>query len=437
MSEESRRAHLLHQSPADGILVRVVRVGKARRGPVLCPARELRVPRLEERPVQMRESVHETSIALEDRLLFGDEGLIGAPEILRLHADRLRLRLHFDRLVETCRPFLMQYFLGHAVGERRARGELLRGIERGLQHLVGLGETIEETPGEALFARHRPAGIQELGSASLADHPRQHRAGAHVAPCEPDAREEERHLRAARAVAQVGRESDDRARAGARAVHGRDDRLRAVAHRLDQVSRHARKLQQLGLAHPRERPDDLVYIAAGAEIAARARDDHRLDVARGAQAAEKIAQLAVGLEGEGILLLRPIEREHADPALGAPLETLRPVSRESGCLHAPSFRSVVSSAWLFTLASRRNSSACSLRLKPESTEMIHSSCARAILPKTSYPARVSRTRNARRSPGSGKRSASFSFTNWSTIPVTLPPVTIRWCESSFILRPPG
>jgi len=33
------------------------------------------------------------------------------------------------------------------VGERRARGELLRGIERGLQHLVGLGETIEETPG--------------------------------------------------------------------------------------------------------------------------------------------------------------------------------------------------------------------------------------------------------------------------------------------------
>src|SRR5258708_28746646 len=40
--------------------------------------------------------------------------------------------------------------------------------------------------------------------------------------------------------------SDDRARAGAHAVHGGDDRLRAVAHRLDQVARHARKLHQLG-----------------------------------------------------------------------------------------------------------------------------------------------------------------------------------------------
>src|SRR5712675_2967432 len=59
MREESRRAHLLHQSAADGILVRVVRVGKTRRGPVLCRARELRVPRLEEGPIQMREPVHE------------------------------------------------------------------------------------------------------------------------------------------------------------------------------------------------------------------------------------------------------------------------------------------------------------------------------------------------------------------------------------------
>src|SRR5258708_23172199 len=143
----------------------------------------------------------------------------------------------------------------------------------------------------------------------------------------------------------------------------------------------------------------------GWEISARPRDDHRLDVARGAQAAKKIAQLAVGLEGKGILLFRPVERDHADPAFGAPLEILRPVSRKSRFHHAPSFLSVVSSAWLFTLASRRNSSACSLRLKPESTEMIHSSCARALLPTTSYPARVSRTRKARRGPRSGQQLA--------------------------------
>src|SRR6266705_2238511 len=383
----------------------------------------------------MRESVHETSIALEDWLLLGDEGLVRSAEVARLHADRLRLGFHLDRLVETHRPFLAQHFLGHSVGERRARGELLRGIERGLQHPVGFGERIEEAPGETFLAGHRPTGIQELGGASLADHAGKHGAGAHVAARKPDAREEKGHPGVARAVAQVRKQGNDRAGAGAHAVHGGDDRLRAVAHRFDQVAGHARKLQQLGLAHLRERPDDLVHIAPGAEIAARARHDHGLDVARVAQPPEKIAQLAVGFEGKGILLFRPIERDHADAALGAPLEMLR--SRESGFLHAPSFRSVVSSAWLFTLASSRNSSACSLRLKPESTETIHSSCTRAILPNASSPARVRRTRKARRSPGSGRRSTSLSFTNWSTMPVTLPPVTIRWCESSFILRPSG
>src|SRR5437773_1753796 len=395
------------------------------------------MPRLEEGPLQMRESVHETSIAFEDRLLLGGKGLVRTAEVPRLHADRLRPGLHPDRLVEAHRPFLVKHFLGHSVGERRARGELLRGIERGLQHRVGFCERIEETPGEALFAGHRPTGIQELGCASLADHAGKHGAGAHVAAREAYAREEKGYFGAARAVAQVRKQGDDRSRAGAHAVHGGDDRLRAVAHRLDQVTRHARELQQLGLAHLRERPDDLVHIPARAEIAARARHDHRLDVARVAQPPEEIAQLAVGFEGKGILLFRPIERDHADAALGAPLEMLRPVSRKPCFLHAPSFRSVISSAWLFTLASSRNSSACSLRLKPESTETIHSSCARAILPKASYPTRVSRTRKARRSPGSGRRSTSLSFTSWSTMPVTFPPVTIRWCESSFILRPSG
>src|SRR6266700_2723056 len=254
-------------------------------------------------------------------------------------------------------------------------------------------------------------------------------------PSSPDIARPVYRSSATRAVAQVRERGDDRARAGAHAVHGGDDRLRAVAHRLDQIARHARKLKQPGFAHLRERPDDLVHIAAGAEIAAGARHDHRLDVACGAQAAEQIPQLAVGFEGERILLFRPIERDHADAALGAPLEMLR--SRESGFLHAPSFRSVIPSAWLFTLASSRNSSACSLRLKPESTETIHSSCARAILPNASSPARVRRTRKARRSPGSGRRSTSLSLTSWSTMPVTFPPVTIRWCESSFILRPSG
>src|SRR2546425_7497030 len=250
---------------------------------------------------------------------------------------------------------------------------------------------------------------------------RKHRAGAHVTARQPDAREEEGHFGAARAIAQVRKQGNDRAGAGARAVHGGDDRLRAVAHRLDQVSRHARELEQLGLAHLRERPDDLVHVAAGAEIAARARHDHRPDIVRVAQGAEQIPQLAVGFEGKRVLLFRPVEREHADPPLGAPLEVLR--SRKPGFLHTPSFRSVIPSAWLFTLASSRNSSACSLRLKPESTETIHSSCARAILPNASSPARVSRTRKARRTDGSGKRPTNPSLTSWVAMPVTLPPDT--------------
>jgi len=41
---------------------------------------------------------------------------------------------------------------------------------------------------------------------------------------------------------------------------------------------------------------------------------------------------------------------------------------------------------------------------------------------------------ARRSAGSSRRSTSPSFSSWSTMPVTLPPVTISRRESSFIFE---
>src|SRR5665647_3543089 len=47
------------------------------------------------------------SVALEHRLALGDEGLVGPLVVLGLHADRLRLRLGFDRLVDAHVPFLM------------------------------------------------------------------------------------------------------------------------------------------------------------------------------------------------------------------------------------------------------------------------------------------------------------------------------------------
>src|SRR5690348_16168938 len=56
------------------------------------------------------------SIPLERRLPFGDESRIGATEILALHADRLRLRLGLDRLLDANRPFGVKLPLGHGMG---------------------------------------------------------------------------------------------------------------------------------------------------------------------------------------------------------------------------------------------------------------------------------------------------------------------------------
>ena len=41
------------------------------------------------------------SVPRELRLPLGDEGLVGAPEVARLHADGLRLGLGLDRLLEA------------------------------------------------------------------------------------------------------------------------------------------------------------------------------------------------------------------------------------------------------------------------------------------------------------------------------------------------
>ncbi len=154
----------------------------------------------------------------------------------------------------------------------------------------------------------------------MTDDARQDRAGAHVAAGEPDAREEERRARGRGREADIGRHREDRARAGAHAVDGRDDRLRAGAHGLDQVAGHAREGEQAVHRHLRERRDDLVHVAAGAEIAACAGEDDRLDVRRIAETAEQVAELRVRLEGERILPLRPVERDDAYASLETPAE---------------------------------------------------------------------------------------------------------------------
>ena len=96
------------------------------------------------------------------------------------------------------------------------------------------------------------------------------RARSHVTTRKSHAREEKSDLAACGAQAHIRRHCQHRARAGTNAIDGRDDRLRAGTHGLDQITGHAREGQQAGHIKLGERADDLVDVAAGAEIFARA-----------------------------------------------------------------------------------------------------------------------------------------------------------------------
>ena len=107
--------------------------------------------------------------------------------------------------------------------------------------------------------------------------------------------------------------------AGAGAVDGGNDRLRAGAHGLHQVAGHAREIQQLDHRHLGERTDDLVHVTAGAEIAASAGDHNCLHSGVGVnQVAEQVAHLGVGFKRQRVLALRPIESDLAYAVLQRP-----------------------------------------------------------------------------------------------------------------------
>src|SRR3989442_8909614 len=178
-----------------------------------------------------------------------------------------------------------------------------------------------------------------------------------------------------------------------------------MPHRLDQIARHARELEQLRHLHPGERADDLVHVATGTEISSGATEYNALDLLFALETKEKISQLGIRLECQGILALRAVQGDDADPAFDAPEEML-------GLDHE-----VTSTACCFTLARSLSSSSCSRRERPASSSTTHSSCARAISPKLRSPALVSRMQKARRSARSASRSASPSFSRWATMAV--------------------
>eukprot|EP01034_Spumella_vulgaris_P031080 gene31080-38410_t len=108
--------------------------------------------------------------------------------------------------------------------------------------------------------------------------------------------------------------------AGANAVDGGDHRLRTGAHGFHQVAGHAGEGQQAGHVQFGERADDVVHVAAGAEVLAGAGDDDRLHITGVRQRAEQVAQLGVGVEGEGVLAFRAVQRDGGDAGAHFELE---------------------------------------------------------------------------------------------------------------------
>ena len=112
------------------------------------------------------------------------------------------------------------------------------------QQRVRFAQAVEEAPALRFRAVHRSAGVQQFRCAAGADDARQDVARAHVGAGETDAHEQECDPAGRRAEAQIGRHRDDRAGAGADAIHCGHDHLRAGAHRLHQVAGHVREVEQ-------------------------------------------------------------------------------------------------------------------------------------------------------------------------------------------------
>ena len=212
------------------------------------------------------------------------------------------------------------------------------------------------------------------------------------------------------------RHRQDRAGAGADAVDRGDDRLRADAHRLDQVAGHAREHQQLGRLQPHQRADDLVHVAARAEVVAGAGEDDDLDVV-GVAAARSNRSRSSAYESKvsGFLRSGRLSVIAGDAVVRRPGEVLRAVAGERlavaggerrvdagmSSLMSACLGGVVRSCTRWTRS--RPSCACSCctaaASSPAKSSRIQPSCSRAIASKWRRPFGVRRTIQARRSPG--------------------------------------
>ncbi len=201
-------------------------------------------------------------------------GVVRGAEVGVRHADGLRLRLGLDGLGERHPVLALQHLLRHGVGEGGAAGEALGPAHRFGHHLRVGDDAVGEADAVRLRRVDDVAEEEQLGRAAVADDPRQEEGGAHVGAGEADLREDVAEARALRGDAHVARGGDDGACPHGDAVDGRDDRAATLADRLDEGARHARELEQAARALLEEVGDDPVDVAAGAEPAALAGDDH-------------------------------------------------------------------------------------------------------------------------------------------------------------------
>src|ERR1051326_480555 len=77
------------------------------------------------------------SVSLERRLSLGDKCLISALEIVRCHANRLRLCFCLNGLVQSHVPFLVEHFLSHAMSKRGTGGKFTSQHHSGGEEFFG------------------------------------------------------------------------------------------------------------------------------------------------------------------------------------------------------------------------------------------------------------------------------------------------------------
>ena len=199
-------------------------------------------------------------------------------------------------------------------------GQALRQLQRFSIEFLRRYNAIVEPPPLAFFCRHRASGVEKFGGAALTDDPRQYGTGAHVAAREADPGEQESRFCIGGRQTQVRCHGDDSASTNADAIDRRNDRLAAMHDRLDEIPGHAGEFEQALHIHLHQRPDNIVHIAAGTEIAAIGTEDHRLDIVGIGEGAETIAKFGITVERQRVLAFRAIERDDRNAVLAVPFE---------------------------------------------------------------------------------------------------------------------